>query len=1188
MSASASFTRLLIHAQALLAGACLGLVLATPVIAAVDIEPKPLFTTPAVTPALILAVDDSGSMDSEILTKNNDGALWWHTGDKSFTGRNQSDAVEAGVLNFNMNGGANGTWKKFVYLFPNGTGQKSGRRQYSDSSNDHYAVPPIGDFAFARSHEYNLMYFNPATTYKPWPSLGGKTFSDSNPTAAKTDPTRGSETFNLTVDRVNSNNNHKFRVYPGMTLPIGTRKLSGSTCQAELTAPEAVTAVASQALCYFPATFYLKETTPLPAGFGYLTSKTIGGADAVVDGKAPNGSNMIRYEIKPENFDSTAAYDAAIQNFANWFTYYHKRHIATRGAIGQAFKDIYGFRVGSYLINTNPSSTLVYRDMSVDSDRDDFFEMVYEDYLGSGGTPNRRAVNRMWSQLERTDNGAPIQEKCQMNFGVLFTDGYSDVHDTGVGNRDDELGSPFADTYSNTMGDVAARLYLDNPRPDLPTGEVPVPLGCSLATPSPRLDCNTNLHLNLFAITMGSPGTIFNVNQAQTDDPYTNPPTWPSVTTTRNPVQIDDLWHATLNGRGTFLSVDVPSELGEKFSEILAEIGSRLETSSSSAATSSAILSTSTLVYTAGFRSEDWSGTFTAHSVTASEEQGPLVWNAEAKLRNMYAASRKIFTRAADTAGVGSGAVFEWANLTAAQKAALNYNASNISDGLGSDRVDWLRGNESANATFRDRDGKLLGDIVNSDPQYDDGVLYVGANDGMLHAFNGETGDEIFAFIPSELMLSEPGESYAPLSRLTDPNYTHRYMMDGSVSVMTAVLSGTEKKVLVGSMGLGGRSVFALDVTDPTSFSTSNVLWEFRDADLGYGVGQPLIGQFNDGTWVAVFGNGYNSDQNRAFLYVVNLATGALIAKLDTATGDATTPNGLAAPIGTIWPAMNGKAQRIYAGDLLGNLWRFDVSSTPWTVELLFTATDDNGNLQPITSRPAVGKLPDVDNYVVVTFGTGSYFRTSDKTDNHIQSLYGIFDPVGASPNPVNDRSDLLEQEVVYYGVNAFGNYANRVRVLSNHALDTATPEAGWYIDLDEADTGELGERVISDAKVKYSGELVWAEISTLILDEDVCGSGRNGYLMDIDLATGGRTASAVLDLDFNGSFDAGDKVQLADGTWADVSGIHYGQGEEIIAIGSPNQTYELLVPGGDPNGRYARGRKSGTDIGRQGWQQLR
>uniref|UniRef100_UPI0025E8886B hypothetical protein n=1 Tax=Thiocapsa sp. TaxID=2024551 RepID=UPI0025E8886B len=209
------------------AGLALGLGLtligAGPGRADIDIATAPLFVMPPVIPALMLAIDDSGSMDSEVLMRANDGALWWNTKNRSFTGLNMNDHSETGAINFNRAGDANNDWKKFVYLFPNGTGLTSGRRAYSDSTHDHYAVPPIPPFAFSRSPEFNLAYFDPARLYAPWPSQGGYTFTDADPAAASTDPTRGSQTYTLTAVSERRDSNEVFRMFPGMVIPAGTR-----------------------------------------------------------------------------------------------------------------------------------------------------------------------------------------------------------------------------------------------------------------------------------------------------------------------------------------------------------------------------------------------------------------------------------------------------------------------------------------------------------------------------------------------------------------------------------------------------------------------------------------------------------------------------------------------------------------------------------------------------------------------------------------------------------------------------------------------------------------------------------------------------------------------------------------------------------------------------------------------------
>ncbi|MCZ7600930.1 MAG: PilC/PilY family type IV pilus protein [Gammaproteobacteria bacterium] len=241
--------------------------------------------------------------------------------------------------------------------------------------------------------------------------------------------------------------------------------------------------------------------------------------------------------------------------------------------------------------------------------------------------------------------------------------------------------------------------------------------------------------------------------------------------------------------------------------------------------------------------------------------------------------------------------------------------------------------------------------------------------------------------------------------------------------------------------------------------------------------------------------------------------TGDLVAKIPT--NDAT-PNGLAAPFVTDWPAADLRASRVYAGDLRGNLWVFDLSSSnsnQWdnagNRRILFTATDDDGNVQPITSRP-YGARP-ASGEVIVAFGTGSYFRLSDKDDEGIQSLYGIIDPAnpGNDPQPVSRADELLEQEIItQVSLDADeGEQPDVVRLVSSHVPDPEVHK-GWYLDLD----AETGERVISGPRALGRVEQR-VRFTTLIPDEDPCGSGRRGFLMDISLATGGRVEVPVFDL---------------------------------------------------------------------------
>jgi type IV pilus assembly protein PilY1 len=1171
-----------------MAAFALSLLAGGPARADVNIAQTPLFVQPPVSPALLLAVDDSGSMDSEILLRANDGAAWWHTDDRSFFGRNQSDAFEPGVINFNIAGSQGSRWKKYVYLFPNGTGLTNGRRAYSDSTHDHFAVPPIGPFAYVRSPAYNFSYFDPAITYDPWLDLGGYTFTDSDPTAAPTDPTRGSEVLDLTTERERSGTNEVFRFFDGMVIPAGTRYRDWSSgtwvtalSDVAITGFDGGSGGRGVGISYFPATFYLPLGVSLPPDFGYDPARMEGGASVDMDGQAPDGSPMIRYEIRPGNFVTPEAYDRAIQNFANWFTYYRKRHIAARGAIGEAFAPLQGFRVGSYRINTTPD--VLMRDLSVNSERDDFFADIYRNFIGSGGTPNRRAVNHMYDQFRRNDSGAPIVESCQMNFGVLFTDGYAS-DSVSVGNVDSVMGSPFADSVSNTMADIAARMYLTNLRPDLTAGEVPVPSGCNSMSPDPALDCNTNLHANLFAVTLGAPGTIFKIDADATNDPYTYPPTWPTTFPARNPVHVDDLWHATLNSRGELLDVEVPALLGERFGEVLASIGARIEASATSAATSSAVLQTDTLLYTAGFRSTDWSGQLEARSVNADGSLGIQAWDAEERLAARSPLGRKIFTRHTD----GTGVTFEYASLSPAQQSALDHAPDGTNDGLGPERINWLRGDEGGPLGFRDRSStgtaRLLGDIVNSNPQFEAGVLYVGANDGMLHAFDAATGEELFAYVPGALLDTEPGEDFAPLSRLPDPNYSHRYFVDGTVSVVDMRFMGVDKTVLVGSLGAGGRAVYALDVSSPGAFDATDVLWEFTHPELGYNVGQPAIVRISDGRMAAVFGNGYNGDSDRAMLFVVDLNTGTLIETIDTGAGSSGNPNGLAAPVVTDWPVSNLRANRVYAGDLHGNMWRFNIGGPTATWNnaanktAVFSAVGPGGVPQPITARPIIALNPANNDEVVVAFGTGSYFRTNDQDmpGAPVQSLYGIVDTVSGIPSVT--RAGLLEQEITSQSLETFGTESVVVRVVSDNVFD-ATLHQGWYLDLDFED----GERVVNEATFPSGPLQRRVRFSTLVPDFDPCGTGRRGFIMDLDILAGGRTQYTVFDLNRDNAYDDLDTLG-----GAVISGLDWGQGERALVL-TPEDTSgeppEFIYTG---EGAFVKGLGEAGLGGRQSWQQLR
>ena len=1052
-----------------------------------------------------------------------------------------------------------------------------------------------------KSASYNTLYYDPYVTYTPPLDHDGRSLGDAQFTRAKMN---GYADGGTTVDL-----SRNFRP---------TWSGSGTGCSDSNTYAQS----SGEAAYYY--IFYEDHWEPKNRPNGCPTTNQRNDDDCYIkvvvsDRSGPGG--------KDER-----------TNFANWYQYYRTRLMAAKAGSSIAFATLpTTTRVGYGRLNQGSNTvdgvntTTVQRGVR-DFDgtaREDFFDWLFG--MGTATyTPLRRALDAAGQYFTREDDRGPYSTtpgtrggellSCRANYTILMSDGYwnnAEAATSGARSNNDgrdgptidgpgsqsyryRATSPFSDGYSNTLADVAMYYWKNDLAPNL-TNNVPTsPINPAFWQ-----------HMVTFGVGLGVP-TAVDPDEAFAAITTGASISWPDPVVNDNSIsnlpkgRADELLHAAVNSRGGFFNAQNPTDFTERLSGMLDEIVARVEGSSTSAATSSAVLRSNTRLYTAGFRSSDWSGSFTARAVDSqSGTVGGVVWDAEARLRTMSPSSRRILTVNSST---GAAVELNFASLSSEQQEALNYSAKNARDGLGPDRVSWLRGNEGVNSAFRSRVStsgvRLLGDIVHSNPQFvtntDYGysllpgegssyrafrasivnrpkVIYVGANDGMLHAFDAESGDEHFAFMPSELLLPEPGKRHAPVSRLTDPDYTHRYFMDGTAGISDAYINGSWRTVLVGTMGAGGKTVFALDVTDPTN---PGLLWEFTHADLGYNVGQPSIARMRNGDWAAIFGNGYNGASGEASLFVVRLSDGTLLRQLGTgAAGD----NGLATPVVTDWPRADLLASRVYAGDLLGNLWRFDVSDKDpdsWSVEPLFTATDAGGSPQPITAKPTIAVHPQIGNTLVVMFGTGSYFRTDDSGDLQVQSLYGIFDfAAGASGI---DRDDLRQQEILQQGTQSYsapdgGTLTYEVRTVSAYELTSS--HKGWYLDL--IDRSAEGERVISAPTFPSGSPQQRVRFTTLIPDtSDPCASSRRGFLMDIDIANGGRHPDAVFDLNLDGEFDSGD-------SYGDdpVSGVGFGTGEQTTTVKDEEDGDEHLYSGDLEETLI--GASEGVS-GRQSWRQLR
>ena len=610
--------------------------------------------------------------------------------------------------------------------------------------------------------------------------------------------------------------------------------------------------------------------------------------------------------------------------------------------------------------------------------------------------------------------------------------------------------------------------------------------------------------------------------------------------------------------------LNLKAQMQSSFNEILNRVSSF-----SNIVLNSGSLNANSALFQARFNSQDWSGDLLAYPINAQGQvnttAGAERWNSAVKLNTQAPTARKILTYNPAKTTARGGIAFQWAALTAAQQAALN-----AGDGRGSERLDYLRGSAADEGTasndFRPRPRTKLGDIVNSSPffvgkpafnhpenlepsaSYRDfkvayaartPVVYVGANDGMLHAFNACTsttqpgcsdaslhGTEIFAYVPSVV--------YGNMATLTNQNYAHRYLVDGNPTAVDAFVGGAWRTVLMSGLRKGGRAVFALDVTDPTAADESSpaatVMWEFTsddDADLGFTFSQPSIIKTYDGRWAAVIGNGYNNTgTGRAVLFVLFLDGPGTDGVWDLNTdyvkivagtaGTLTTPNGLATPFAA---DTNGdrKTDFVYAGDLLGNLHRFDIRSSTasnWTVnanrKIIFTARGPGNTVQPITTRPVVGLHPTGLGGFMVYFGTGKYVENGDNNaaNQTTQTFYGVWDNGNTTPT----RADLVAQTV------DIGSTA-RYRIMTDNPVTYTNQNnspRGWYFDLPIQ-----GERVVTDPKL-LDDRVVF---STQIPSSDPCVYGGTGWLMQLATDNGGRLDEPVFDADNDGQITVNDVI---------------------------------------------------------------
>lgn len=1117
--------------------------------AAVEISNTPLQTGSAVPPNIMFIIDDSGSMHFELLPDN------IVFGDKR-------------------------------YIFPRAN------NVYGPSDYNNY-VPTVESGepynALTRSPQQNRSYYDPAVTYKPWVRADGSSFPNANPACAwhnpintgacPTDTSVNSLARDLTRNNGRYNSNRWYKCSSSGSCSYDTNNRS-----------------------FWPATYFFHE-----------------------GGSAWNWDNYTKVEIKnttpsysghgrttrTDCANGTCTYNQEMQNFANWYTYHRSRILTSRGAIGQAFvNQSEKMRVGFGAINKGNSTvdsvntSVIVRGVREfkGAAKSNFYSDLYTRDIPAAGTPLLSALDAAGRYFSREDSRGPWglnpgsgdestldHITCRQNFTILMTDGYWSDGNTApnIGNQDGTPGltiqrpegdaaddykyepvGPFADSHSTTLADVAMKYWKNDLRLNL-INNVPSDLYVNPAFWQ---------HMVTFGVGLGVTGKVvpkeaFDAVGPKTAIKWDSP--FAGDTDTKNSAKIDDLLHASLNSRGGFFTAERPDIFAMELENTLNAIAGRVASASNLTGTTTS-LQTENFVYQGSLNSTDWSGSLKAKNVDQLEG---VVWESNFPA---WDARNILFGRKNGTA-----TVFTPANVTA------DANALSGKDTL----VNYLRGDKTLesgnNAQFRPR-SSLLGDIANSSPAYvaasvnrdyqrynwegtgsyqaflaaqktREPVVYVGANDGMLHAFDGTTGTELMAYVPQKMLTAE-----ANLADYASKTYKHKYYVDGSPVVADAYINGNWRTILLGSLGRGGNSLFAIDVTDPQALAgenkTQKILWDKSFPELGITTSKPAIARLNNGKWAAVVGFGYNNSTNKAGLLVIDLADGSVIR---TITTNSASENGLGQIEG--WDRnSDGNTDWFFGGDLKGNVWKFDLSDqnpAVWGIAYedrpLFTAVDDAGVPQPITGGVSLSSQPET-GQLWVFFGTGKMLSAEDPLLSDANTWYGIRDGI-----VINNKAELKQRQIIAQQDNA--------RVIESGAPYDMADLRGWYINLNDP-----RERIVNRPQV-VGNSLV---INTVAPGDNECNPQGSGWIMSVNPYSGGRLNYTYFDRNKDNKFDNEDGLTV-NGDVTPVSAVRFDGMPSEPAVFRNDDGTATLVTG------LADTRIADTDVqpgflqGRVSWREL-
>ncbi len=600
----------------------------------------------------------------------------------------------------------------------------------------------------------------------------------------------------------------------------------------------------------------------------------------------------------------------------------------------------------------------------------------------------------------------------------------------------------------------------------------------------------------------------------------------------------------TLTFASNYYTANQADKMVQSLTRVFAKIANKGAGSGSALAANSTRLDTETLVFQAQFLNGIWMGQLNAFDVNPMTGAVDTIPQWRASTAMPIPAARNIFMHS--PGATPAHRAFSGANITATQLPYWTF--SGIGSATSQDLVDYFRGvqtleeSSAGNGTLRTRVppanfSAALGDIVNSTPifvgkpnqdlysgaAFSGGsayaawatasarvnrtpVVWVGSNDGMLHAFNATTssppaapdpnsGREIYAFVPNAAIVNG-------LAQYANPDYVHKYFVDGDMAIADAYDGTNWRTILVGTMGRGGPGIFALDITVP---ETPTFLWEKSTdiAALGKNIGRPVIAQVANGDWRVILGNGFDRGASPQ-LVMINLFSGT-VTTVDT--GGSTSNNGLSAVLARDTNA-DGFADTAYAGDMRGNLWKFSSIGTTPSVVRVFQALDSASASQAISAAPLVGRDSSTGT-VWIFFGTGRYLTTTDVDTTQTQTWYGIKD---------NGVTTATRATLVQRTITAMANIGEfSTRSVSEGTTAEIAGVQGWYMDLPVS-----GERIV--VPNRFLGEALIA--TTRIPDAvNACRPTGRGFVMAISPFTGGRLPQTFFDANRDGVIDAADMI---------------------------------------------------------------